>query len=154
MLAGEVLQNRILDEVRIKEGATYSPETEVSFSEDIPNYGSALSLVEMPPAKIPGYFDTVTRIAADLRDKGLTEDELDRARNPRVAGIQKAMLTNEYWQQRLSGAIGDPRRLDLIRSTLSDYRAITAADVQAEARRWFVDGKAWRLVVSAKDPAK
>ena len=152
MLAGEVLQNRILDEVRIKEGATYSPETEVSFSEDIPNYGSALSLVEMPPAKIHGYFDTVTRIATDLRDKGLTEDELDRARNPRVAGIQKAMLTNEYWQQRLSGAIGDPRRLDLIRSTLSDYRAITAADVQAEARRWFVDGKAWRLVVSAQTP--
>lgn len=149
MLAGEVLQNRILEEVRIKEGATYSPETEVSLSEEIPSYGTALSLVEMPPAKIPGYFDTVARIAADLRDKGLTEDELDRARNPRVAGIQKAMLTNEYWQQRLSGAIGDPRRLDLIRTTLSDYRAISAADVQAEARRWFVDDKAWRLVVSA-----
>ena len=149
MLAGEVLQNRILDEVRIKEGATYSPETEVSLSEDIPNYGTALSLVEMPPAKIPGYFDTVARIAADLREKGLTEDELDRARNPRVAGIQKAMLTNEYWQQRLSGAIGDPRRLDLIRTTLKDYQSITAADVQAEAQRWFIDDKAWRLVVSA-----
>ena len=26
---------------------------------------------------------------------------------------------------------------------------ISAADVQAEARRWFVDDKAWRLVVSA-----
>ena len=30
--------------------------------------------------------------------------------------------------------------------------SITAADVQAEARRWFVDGKAWRLVVSAQTP--
>jgi zinc protease len=150
MLAGEVLQNRILDEVRIAQGATYSPETEASFSETIPGYGAAISEVEMPPAKIPGFFDTVTRITADLRDKGLTDDELARARNPRVSGIEKAQLTNEYWLERLSGSIADPRRLDLIRTTLPDYKAMTTADVQAAARAYFVDAKAWKLVISAQ----
>ncbi len=150
MLAGEVLQNRILDEVRIAQGATYSPETEASFSETTKSYGAAISEVEMPPAKIPGFFDTVTRITADLRDKGLTEDELARARNPRVSGIEKARLTNEYWLERLSGSIADPRRLDLIRTTLPDYQAMTTADVQAAARAYFVDSKAWRMVISAQ----
>ncbi len=150
MLAGEVLQNRILDEVRIAEGVTYSPETEASFSETTAGYGAAISEVEMPPDKIPGFFDTVSRIAGDLRNKGLTEDELARARNPRVAGIEKAQLTNEYWLERLAGSIADPRRLALIRTTLPDYRAITTADVQAAAKAYFDNAKAWRLVISAR----
>ena len=39
-MAGEVLQNRILDEVRIKQGATYSPQVEVSLSETFPAMAS------------------------------------------------------------------------------------------------------------------
>ena len=150
MLAGEVLQNRILDEVRIAEGATYSPDTEASFSETTAGYGAAISDVEMPPEKIPGFFDTVSRIAGDLRNKGLTDDELARARNPRVAGIEKARLTNEYWLERLAGSIADPRRLDLIRTTLPDYQAMTTADVQAAAKAYFDNAKAWRMVISAQ----
>jgi zinc protease len=149
MLAGEVLQNRVLDRVRIAEGATYSPQTEVALSEDVPGYGVAISQVEMPPARIPGFFLDVTALAADMRDKGVTDDELARARNPRVAGIEKARLTNEYWLDRLSGAIADPRRLDLIRTTLPDYGSLTPSDIQAAARTVFRDDKAWRLLVSA-----
>ncbi len=149
MLAGEVLQNRVLDEVRITQGATYSPDTRVALSETFPDYGVALTSVEMPPAKIPGFFADVSRIAAAMRDKGVTPDELERARNPRVAGIRKAELTNDYWLSRLSGALNDPRRLELIRTTFPDYEKVTAADVQAAARRWFVDDKAWKIVVSA-----
>ncbi|MDQ2861542.1 MAG: insulinase family protein, partial [Pseudomonadota bacterium] len=147
MLAGEVLQNRVLDQVRIAQGATYSPETEVELSETFPRYGAAFSLVEMPPAKIAGFYASVAAIAADMRARGVTADELARARNPRVAGIEKAQSTNEYWLTRLSGALADPRRLDLIRSTLPDYAAISVADVQNAAKAWFTDDRAWKLVI-------
>ncbi len=147
MLAGEVLENRILDQVRIAQGATYSPETEVAFSEALPRYGFAFSLVEMPPARIPAFFASVAAITADLRTNGVTADELARARNPRVAGIEKAQLTNAYWLQRLSGSQADPRRLDLIRTTLPDYAKITAQDVQAAAQAYFTDQSAWKLVI-------
>jgi len=147
MLAGEVLQNRVLDQVRVAQGATYSPETEVELSETFPSYGAAFSLVQMPPAKIAAFYATVTSIAADLRARGVTADELARARNPRVAGIEKAQLTNEYWLTRLAGALADPRRLDLIRTTLPDYAAITATDVQDAAKAWFTEDRAWKLVI-------
>ena len=149
MLAGEVLQNRVLDEVRIAQGATYSPDTRVALSETFPDYGVALTSVEMPPAKIPGFFADVSRIAAAMRNTGVTADELDRARNPRVSGIRKAELTNEYWLSRLAGALDDPRRLKLIRTTFPDYEKVTPQDVQAAAKRWFVDDKSWKMVVSA-----
>ncbi|MBA3812702.1 MAG: hypothetical protein H0X27_13865 [Caulobacteraceae bacterium] len=152
MLAGEILENRILDEVRIVQGATYSPDTQVAPSETFPGYGYGLAMVEMPPAKIPRFFSDVAKITADMGTKGVTADELARARNPRLAGIRKAQLTNEYWLGRLAGSIADPRRLSLIRTTLPDYQALTVDDVQAAARTWFTDAKAWRLVVAAPPP--
>lgn len=147
MLAGQVFEDRVIDKVRIAEGATYSPETAVALSEAFPQYGVAYAAVEIPPQKIPGFFADVDQIITDMRDHGVTADELERARNPRVAGIVKAQLTNEYWLSRLAGSITDPRRLAIIRTTLPDYGKVTQADVQAAVRRYFVAGKAWQLVV-------
>ena len=149
MLAGEVFENRLLDQVRIAEGATYSPEAETSLSQTFPGYGYLLAQVEMPPAKLPGFFAAATKIAADMATGGITADELVRARAPRVAGLAKSQLTNEYWLADLSGSVAEPRKLDLIRSTFPDYDAVTAADIQAAAKRWLAGDKAWKLEIVA-----
>jgi len=149
MLTGDILGNRLLDKVRIAQGATYSPETRVDLSQVFPGYGHILNMVEMPPPLIPGFFDTVSAIAADMGRNGVTADELARARNPHIASLRKAQLTNEYWLGNLGGALADPRRLDLIRTTFPDYEAVTQADIQAAAKAWFRDDKAWKLVVKA-----
>jgi zinc protease len=132
---------------------TYSPETNVDLSETFPGYGLALNLVEMPPANIPSFFEATKQIAADIAAHGVTADELVRAKNPRIAGIRRAQLSNEYWVVSLANGQADPRRLDLIRSTFPDYESITAAEVQAAAQRWFRPDKAWELVVEAKPSA-
>jgi zinc protease len=148
-LAGDILQNRILDKVRIAQGATYSPETSVDFSQVFPDFGYAFTAVETPPDKIAPFFDDVAAMAAALGAQPPSADEMERARNPRIAGIEKAQLTNEYWLQRLAGSIADPRRLELIRTTVSDYRKLTAADVQAAAAHWFAADRAWKLVIES-----
>jgi zinc protease len=149
MLAGEVLGNRVLDRVRIEQGATYSPETQAVLSESFPGYGVAWSMVEIPPDRMAGFFADVSAITAAMARDGISQDELDRARNPRVSGIRKAQLTNEYWLGRLAGSIADPRRLDLIRTTFSDYDKVTTADVRQAARDWFVPDRAWRLEIKS-----
>ena len=150
MLAGEVLYNRLLDKVRIAQGATYAPESRVDLSQSLTGYGYAYAQVEMPPDKIPGFFADVSAIAADMRDKGVSADELLRARAPRIAGLRKAQMTNEYWLADLSGSLADPRKLDLIRTTFPDYERVTTAAIQAAAKTWWNDAKAWRLVIAAK----
>lgn len=147
MLAGAVLENRVLDKIRIDQGATYTPQSLVSLSEVFPGYGLGFVAVETPPARIPGFFADVDAIVADMAGHGVSADELARARNPRVAGIAKAQDTNEYWALRLAGSIADPRRLEIIRSTLPDYARVTPADIQAAATRWFRPETAWRLVI-------
>lgn len=147
LLAGEVLQNRVTDELRIAQGLTYSPRAEVDFSETLPGYGTVLAAVETPPDKIPAFYAAMSVIGADLADKPVGADELARARNPRVAGIEKARLGNDYWLEWLSGSAGDPRRLDLIRTTLPDYASLGAAEVEAAAHRWLRADRAWKLVI-------
>jgi zinc protease len=153
MLAGEVLQGRLIDKVRIAQGATYSPETAVDLSQTLPGYGFALSEVEMPPPLIPGFFAQAQTLADDMATKGVTDDELTRAKNPRMADLKRAQLTNEYWLTDLDGSQADPRRFALIRTTFPDYEAVTAADIQAAAKRWFKADTAWKLEVRAAEGA-
>ncbi len=152
MIAAEILGNRLTEKVRIGQGATYSPETRAILSEVFPNYGYALSTVEMPPPLIPGFFDTVAAITRDMAEHGVTADELERARNPRLAGLRKSQETNEYWLANLTGALADPRRYDLIRTTFPDYQALTLADIQEATRSVFRDEAAWKLVIRAPEP--
>jgi zinc protease len=153
MLAGEVLQDRLIDKVRISQGATYSPETAVDLSQTLPGYGFALSEVEMPPPLIPGFFAAAQTIADDMATKGVTDDELARAKNPRMADLKRSQLTNEYWLTDLDGSQADPRRLDLIRTTFPDYEKVAPADIQTAAKRWFKADTAWKLEVRAAEAA-
>jgi zinc protease len=84
---------------------------------------------------------------------GVTDDELTRARNPRMADLKRSQLTNEYWLTDLDGSQADPRRFALIRTTFPDYEAVTTADIQAAAKRWFKADTAWKLEVRAADAA-
>jgi zinc protease len=149
-LAVAVLENRLIDEIRVKQGATYSPNATADQSQDLTGYGYALVEVEIPPEKIDGFFADVSRIVADLAAKGPTADELERARAPKISSLDRAQKTNAYWIATLGAAAADPRRLDLIRTSIPGYQKLTAADVQAAAQRWLRESTAWRLRVVAQ----
>ena len=86
-------------------------------------------------------------IAADLRDKPITQDELDRAKKPRIEGLLQQRQTNGYWLSVLSQIQADPRRMAAPRTVVDDVRTVTAADVQAAARAYLKAGEGWRLEV-------
>jgi zinc protease len=142
---------RLTDRVRIAEGSTYSPSVSSNPSDVFPTYGLVAASVETPPARIDSFYKAVSEITADLRAKGPTADELERAVKPRIETLTKAQQTNEYWMTWLAGAEDDPRRLDIVRTTLPGYRRVTASDVQAAARAYLTDARAWKLEVTPKD---
>ena len=147
-VAGEVLQLRLTDRVRIAEGASYSPAAGASESEVFPGYGDISAAVETPPAKIAGFYADVSAITADLRTHPVTADELQRAVKPRIATIEKAQQTNAYWITMLHGAEADPRRLDLIRTSITGYEKMTPEDVRRAAADYLTDRAAWRFEVA------
>ncbi|MDP3634227.1 pitrilysin family protein [Phenylobacterium sp.] len=148
---GEVLELRLIEELRESQGATYSPQVSYNHSMVWPSWGYVSANVEIPPEKLPAFFADVRKIAADLRAKDITQDELDRAKKPRIDQFEKARETNGYWLNELSGAQADPRRLEATRAILPGTERVTIADVRRAAQEVLVDDKMWMLEIK---PAK
>ena len=143
----QVIQLRLIDELREKQGVTYSPSTGLESSWVFPGYGYVSASIEAPADKLSGFFQSLDVIAKDLQDKPVSPDELERARKPRVEAITKAQQTNEYWLSSLGGAQEDRRKLDAVRSAIAGLQRVTPADVQKAARTWLTRDRAWRLMV-------
>lgn len=150
-VAGTILQNRVVDQFRIAEGATYSPQGEVDLSRSIPGYGFAYLYVETTPAKVDHFFELVDKIAADLGHGDVSPDELTRAKVPIIEAVKRSQQTNGYWVQNLRDAQTDLRRLDRIRRSISGYEAVTAEDVRAIATAYLKPGTSWRLKILPAD---
>jgi zinc protease len=146
-LLGEVLQLRLTDELREAQGLTYSPSVGSSSSQTFRTYGYIFAGIEAPPAKLDTFFTVTNGIASDLRNNLVSGDELSRARKPRLESLAKARQGNEYWLNQLGGASLDPRQLDAVRTVERDYQTISAAEIQAVARKYLKPETAWKFVV-------
>jgi zinc protease len=146
-VATEVMDSRLIDQLRVAEGATYSPGAGAVASETFPGYGYAFASVETPPAKLDGFYAAVARITQTMAASGVTADEFERARKPHVDALIKARQTNEFWLARLEGAQTDPRRLALIREMIPGYAWLTLKDIQDVAATYFSPATAWKFEI-------
>jgi zinc protease len=149
-LLAQVMQLRVTDRLRMDQGVTYSPSVQASPSQAFAHYGYLSTRVEIPPAKLDGFFADVAAITSDLRSREITPDELERAKKPAVDDLERRRQTNEYWLNALAGAQADPRRLAAIRSSIGQLQHISAEDLRRAAGVYLVDDKAWKLEVKPK----
>jgi len=149
-LVVNVLQSRLMEQLRMKSGATYSPQTTAHASLTFPGYGYIGAYAELPPDKTALFYETVAEVAADLREHGPTADEFERARRPEIDSLERAMETNAFWRSFLTGAQTDERRLDLLRQAKPRLEQVTPADVQRVSQKYLRDDRAWKLVVAPK----
>ena len=152
-LLSKVLQLRVTDELREKQGVAYSPGAAATSSIVFPGYGYVFTQVETPPEALPGFFESVDTIAAGLRDTPVTDDELSRARLSTIEGIRRSQANNGYWISALRGIQTDPTQLVAVRTAISDLEAVTPADLQEAARTYLLPARAWRAQVTSETPA-
>ena len=147
----EVLLHRLYDELRTRDGIAYSPQADVQASLVTPGFGYLSTVADIPPEKIAAFYAAVSHVVDDLKTQPISEDELARARDPRVSDVIRDRQTNEYWLNALAGAQTDPRRLDAIRTTVAGLQGVTAKNVQRAAREYLRDDRAFKVVVVSRD---
>ena len=152
-LLADVLRLRLLDELREGQAVTYSPQVSTSASSTFEGYGYMSAAIDAPPEKLAGFFADVDAIAAELVANPVTQDELDRARNPRIESMRRNQNTNGFWMSELQDAQTDPERLPALRSAISDFESATPADLQAVARKYLVPSEAYRIQVTPRAEA-
>jgi len=153
-LLARVLQLRVTDELREKQGVAYSPGASATASVVFPDFGYAFVQAEVPPEALPGFFDSVDTVATALRDAPVTADELNRARLSAVESIRRSQATNGYWLGALENVYRDPTQVTAIRTAISDLESITPDDIQTAARTYLLPDHAWRAQVTAQATAE
>ena len=143
-----VMRTRLLDELRTKEGITYTPQTSVANSWATPGWGFLSVTAGVPATKLVDFYAAAKKVAADLAAKELSVDEFERARGPLVGDTEHAAQTNAYWLHALAGIEVEPRAVELVRARVSGLKAVTAADVQKAAQTFLKDDRTFRLIAA------
>ncbi|GAA0544570.1 zinc protease [Rhizomicrobium palustre] len=143
-----VMRQRLFDELRTKEGITYSPGTHAANSWTTKDWGILSVMATVPSPKLADFYAAVDKVASDLRDHELTPEEFERARGPLVNEATHSEENNGWWLGSLSGAQIEPKVLDMIRQHIPAYKNVTAADVQKAAKMFLTNDRAYRVIAA------
>ncbi len=134
-LLSKVLGQRLVDSVREKLGITYSPTSEAIASRQISGYGYLGALIETPEANFATFRKIVLDQMADLAAKPVSDDELLRARKQVLAMRKQERERNEFWLSSLALSHRVPAMRTAILDAIPMTEAVTAADIQALAKK-------------------
>lgn len=146
-LLSTIFNDRIFSQLREAEGASYSPGVNSNWPLSMRSGGSFVISSQLRPDRIDLFFRISRKIADDLASKPVTKDELLRAVTPLRQFIARASSGNSFWLSQLAGISRDKSKAEALRTMSSDFGRITAAELQATARRWFVQNRAMMFVV-------
>jgi zinc protease len=142
-----IINDRLFDRVRTKEGKTYSPGGDLSTPLAFPDYGYLMESIETPPAQIPSVMAAIDQIVTDLATTEVSLDELDRVRRPRIELWRRNLTTNGFWAATLDGVWDDEDVLTPARTNVTAFAKVTPAELKAAAKAYLSPERAFRLTV-------
>ena len=143
----QLFNNRLMDAMRERAGASYAPVVRSEWPTDIAGGGRISALAQLQPKDVPIFFREATRIARELATQPASADELSRVTEPLRQYISRASTGNLFWLYQLEGATTDPRLVAFLRSLLNDYSRTTPEAMQALAQKYFGGAAPWQLAV-------
>ncbi|BDI61537.1 M16 family metallopeptidase [Qipengyuania nanhaisediminis] len=143
----QIFNNRLLDALRERAGASYAPQVWSRWPTDIASGGRVTALAQLEPAFVPIFFAEAERIARDLAANPPTDDEIQRVTEPLGQRIRRASTGNQFWLFNLEGASVDPSRVDKLRTLLSDFSETNPQIMQFLADRYFARRTPLKLAV-------
>ena len=146
-ILANLFNNRLIDAMRERAGASYAPQVTNSWPVDLAEGGRIMAIAQLRPQDVPAFFAAADEIAADLAANPPTEDELARVTEPLRQLINRASTGNMFWMYQLEGSTRDPRRVQLVRSLLNDYTVTTPQAMQQLAQRHLAARPGSRLAV-------
>jgi zinc protease len=146
-VAQAVLEQRLVDTIREKMGMTYSPSASSVSSMRIHGLGYFYAGIETPEANFEKFHALLGEQLDQLAKTAVSQDELDRAKQPIIEGIIKSKENNAYWLGRLILLPKVPMMRDQMLHQQELTQAVSSLDVQA----FFADylaGKPAQVVIA------
>jgi zinc protease len=152
-LLGSILDDRLRVKVREELGETYSPACYHVASDTFTGYGYMTAMIECKPEQAAPISELVIKIADELAGGEISDDEFDRAKKPILSQLEQMRRDNRYWAQNVVRNCQEhPERIDWSRNLISDFTAISKADVSKLAKEYL--GKARAVGVNVLPEVK
>ncbi|WP_395332408.1 insulinase family protein [Novosphingobium sp. BL-8H] len=135
-LLERVVRIELTDSLREALGKAYSPSAGVSLSRHWKGYGTFAVVASIDVSDVPAARKAIDDVMASLRKAPISDDVLLRARQPLLESYQNALKSNGGWLSLVDRAQTEADRIDRFNRAHDRLLALTAADVQAEARRY------------------
>jgi zinc protease len=138
------------DRFREEEGATYSAIVSGQYSRVFEGYGFLWVGLDVTRTDIPAMYQITDEIAASMAAGEISEDELQRARQPILESLEESLERNPYWLGALSRSQAEPQKLDDLRTARERYEAVTVEDIAALSAEVLDPAAAYRVTILAE----
>lgn len=146
-LLQRVTQISLSDTLREKLGQAYSPGASSAPSAIWRGYGTFGVAASINVADVDRTRAAIAGVITDLRSNPPPADLLSRARQPMLEKIDNALKSNAGWLALTARAQSQPDRLTRHARMKAELSAVTAADVQAMARRYLTNAAGLEVLV-------
>ena len=140
-LLSEVFGLQLLDEVRERLGATYSPQASSNLSDTFTGYGTLSTSIVVAPKDADTVFAAVDAITRQLREAPVDADVLERARRPLLEKVALNKRENSWWLRVLSESQLRADRVDRYRTIAARLQKVTPAMLQAAAKQYLAGNR-------------
>ena len=145
-LLTRILEDRLRVKIREEKGAAYAPQSGVMYNEAFDDFVFLGCRLEIPVARVGKTLDEVLSEVRKLAKRGVTPDELERARAQLVAAAQSAQSDNGYWLEAvLADSQERPARLESARTLTTGYAGISKSEIDALAGRILAESNCLRF---------
>ena len=140
-LLDRIMRIELTDALRQRLGKAYSPSSASEPSRTWKGYGTFAVTASVDVADLAATRAAIAGTVAALRDRPVPDDLLLRARAPLAQLFDNQLKTNAGWLTLAARAQSQPERIDRQVRASERLLAVTAADVQAAARRYLTDDR-------------
>ncbi|MGL5839943.1 MAG: M16 family metallopeptidase [Sphingorhabdus sp.] len=149
-LLADVVQIRLLDELRENLGVSYSSGANSDMSNIFHKRGSFSITTSGDPKDLEKIETTVDAVIAEILEKPVAADLFERARKPVLERFADWRRRNSTWIAMVDEAQTRPDRLQRFRDNEAQFRTITANDMWREAQRFLLKDKSYIFRVLPK----
>ncbi|TDU72779.1 zinc protease [Prosthecobacter fusiformis] len=151
-LLGSVLDDRLRIKVREELGETYSPACYHVASDTFTGYGYMTAMIECKPEQAASITELVIKIAAEVAEGPITDDEFERAQKPLMTQVEQMRRDNRYWSQNVvRNPQEHPERIEWAKNMLTDFQGITKEELQGLAKEFLMANRAVAVKVLPKE---
>ena len=144
-----ILRNRLVKYIREKDGNAYALYASSYITETF-GRGCVKAFVTTASDKLEAVGEQVVQLADDMANKGITQEELERAVKPLISALEKNRVTNDFWIEFLKNAQARPEKLKWRPENEARYRNIKLGDIQALAKRYLQRSNAICMLVKPR----